>query len=816
MEQEKDMLSASLLGQLVATSQKLEELVRLKLDPFDNQLTTAEMILHEVIENPRAGILHLDHKLRSFEQDFEELEEKALKRDMILIKKIKSRYKITTERLSAEEEEEFFQAYFDQLKKYFVDEDVVFFPLEEQLEEDFLELPELEESTETIVAPVDEMTEIQEEVSHDFEETRNTEEVLKEEKKEEISKPVISSLLLGQLVATVQMLEESDRAKIEMASNASSVAEKLLNDVIENPRAALCHLDEKLPYLDKSFQEIEDKGLLRDVIFLKKIKSKFSIPSSTTEQMDEPDYLAGYFQQLRKYYKGTSLQLNPLVEEPESEENSNSQADETVEEIEIHSVLEDANAGMESAAEEAVAEKLLNVETVPVETTEEPTQQEKNNEKPLISGFLLGQLVATAQLLEESTKAMTNPEDNYPTVAEVLLNEVIENPRAALLQLQHKMRTMEKHFQDIENQGILRDMILINKIKGHYRIPNEQLDKINERDYLAGYFKQLRKYFINDVLHLNPEVEEEQEEILKETVESQDDSEQLERGEPSEHLDEQESSKKLSENSQELIVKLEEMIEKSVELIEKPLISPELLGQFVATAQLLEEGVADLFPDGGNGGAVTESYFGEMLIKPQLSFSKLEELLDGISGKFYQIEQQGLVRDLKLILKIKNQYLIPSTPYCNICEEAYLNGYRKQKKKYALKPLISSGILGMFVATAQLIEEALKVSDENSLTTAENLFDEIVLNPHRALKELEFTLKKLECKFELISDQRVLRDLILIKKIRKQYRIPNRPLNQEKQDEFLKSYYKQRKKYFLEDEHFTDVSTEHTQNHETN
>ncbi len=53
-------------------------------------------------------------------------------------------------------------------------------------------------------------------------------------------------------------------------------------------------------------------------------------------------------------------------------------------------------------------------------------------EKPLVPSFLLGQLVATVQLLEEDVKEHDSPMDNSPTVAENYFNDMIEEPKQTL------------------------------------------------------------------------------------------------------------------------------------------------------------------------------------------------------------------------------------------------------------------------------------------------------------------------------------------------------------------------------------------------
>lgn len=113
-------------------------------------------------------------------------------------------------------------------------------------------------------------------------------------------------------------------------------------------------------------------------------------------------------------------------------------------------------------------------------------------EKKQISGYLLGQLVATAQLLEEAVKAKFNPEDNHPTVAEDYLNEMMECPASALKQLEDHLEPMRFRIEHLEQKDLLHDWELIHKMKARYKMTDEHLD---EEEFLKGYMEQLRLHF---------------------------------------------------------------------------------------------------------------------------------------------------------------------------------------------------------------------------------------------------------------------------------------------------------------------------------
>lgn len=112
-------------------------------------------------------------------------------------------------------------------------------------------------------------------------------------------------------------------------------------------------------------------------------------------------------------------------------------------------------------------------------------------EKKPISSLLLGQLVATAQLMEEAVKAHDNPLDNSLTVAEEYFNEVIENPATALLTMEEKLLPIKHRLENIEEKALLRNMSLILKVKEQCQITDEHVD---EEEFYRGYQQQLKKF----------------------------------------------------------------------------------------------------------------------------------------------------------------------------------------------------------------------------------------------------------------------------------------------------------------------------------
>ncbi len=117
-------------------------------------------------------------------------------------------------------------------------------------------------------------------------------------------------------------------------------------------------------------------------------------------------------------------------------------------------------------------------------------------EKKPISSFLIGQLVATAQLMEETSMHERDPNDDHVTVAEDCFNEVIEHPASALHTLEERLAPQRFRLSHIHEENLLKDMKLIYKIKDQYAINDEHLD---EEEYLKGYFQQLKRYFKEDI-----------------------------------------------------------------------------------------------------------------------------------------------------------------------------------------------------------------------------------------------------------------------------------------------------------------------------
>lgn len=115
--------------------------------------------------------------------------------------------------------------------------------------------------------------------------------------------------------------------------------------------------------------------------------------------------------------------------------------------------------------------------------------------KPLIAPFLLGQLVATMQLLEEDVKSHDAPHDRSLTVTETYINDLLEEPESTLRKMEKILAPKRERMRHVEKKQLLHEMILIYKIKDQYDLDNERLD---EDKFYQGYFKQMLKYYKED------------------------------------------------------------------------------------------------------------------------------------------------------------------------------------------------------------------------------------------------------------------------------------------------------------------------------
>lgn len=112
--------------------------------------------------------------------------------------------------------------------------------------------------------------------------------------------------------------------------------------------------------------------------------------------------------------------------------------------------------------------------------------------KPVIPSFLLGQLIATVQLIEEDVKEHDNPNDNHLTIAETYFNDMIEEPEATLKKIEESLVPREERLSNPEKKGLIRDLTLIKKIKNQYSMSDEHL---NEDEFFKGYYQQMKKYY---------------------------------------------------------------------------------------------------------------------------------------------------------------------------------------------------------------------------------------------------------------------------------------------------------------------------------
>ncbi|MFI3254163.1 MAG: type I-C CRISPR-associated protein Cas8c/Csd1 [Eubacteriales bacterium] len=116
----------------------------------------------------------------------------------------------------------------------------------------------------------------------------------------------------------------------------------------------------------------------------------------------------------------------------------------------------------------------------------------EERKKPTVPSFLLGQLEATLQLLEEDVKQHENPNDNSITVAETYFNDFIENPESTLAKIEAKLAPERERLAHPDKIKLIREMKLIYKIKDQYTMTNEHL---NEDEFFKGYYQQIKKYY---------------------------------------------------------------------------------------------------------------------------------------------------------------------------------------------------------------------------------------------------------------------------------------------------------------------------------
>lgn len=359
-------------------------------------------------------------------------------------------------------------------------------------------------------------------------------------------------------------------------------------------------------------------------------------------------------------------------------------------------------------------------------------------EKPLISSFLLGQLVA-ANLIEEAMQK--NPvqgegvHDRASTIAKMLDHDASDHPSAAMAELDARLNHLKESLQTIEESGMFHDVILANKIKGHYQLPKVQYH-LNKVEYLEGYHKQLQKYF-----------EEEKHSVVA----------------PS----------------------------------SKPVFSSSQLGQYVATAQAVEENVKELSLDAGKHTGA-EEYFVEVLEYPFDGVRHIEENLLSYEKYFDTIPDQNMVYEFRLLTKVKGQYQILNEPLVGNEKEEFLLSYDKQLRKYAKKPEIAYKVLGQLVATLQLMEEAvggLESVETEIQAHGPTLLGEMIINQRTGMKWFDHWIETLYQYFDELPEKQLVRNLTLLQKIRGQYSIPNAPIAEENEGEYLKAYEEQISKY---------------------
>lgn len=116
-----------------------------------------------------------------------------------------------------------------------------------------------------------------------------------------------------------------------------------------------------------------------------------------------------------------------------------------------------------------------------------------SNEKPPVSSFLMGQLLATARLIEEDEKAAISPECRDLTLAETFFQEMIDRPASTLAQLESHLMPRREELEKTGKIQLIREMKLIYKVKNQYTISDDY--PLDEEDFFKGYTQQMKKYY---------------------------------------------------------------------------------------------------------------------------------------------------------------------------------------------------------------------------------------------------------------------------------------------------------------------------------
>lgn len=116
-----------------------------------------------------------------------------------------------------------------------------------------------------------------------------------------------------------------------------------------------------------------------------------------------------------------------------------------------------------------------------------------SNGKPPVSSFLMGQLLATARLIEEDEKAVKHPEDKDLTLAETFFQEMIDRPASTLEKLEEHLMPRREELEKTGKIQLIREMKLIYKVKKMYAISDQQ--PLDEEEFFKGYTQQMTKYY---------------------------------------------------------------------------------------------------------------------------------------------------------------------------------------------------------------------------------------------------------------------------------------------------------------------------------
>lgn len=116
---------------------------------------------------------------------------------------------------------------------------------------------------------------------------------------EEKKKPTVSSFLLGQLIATLRLVEEDINAAENETGHGITIAGKYFDEMLQNPAATLIKIEEEIEPRQEQFDNPTNKQLTRELALIHRLKNLYEMPD---HPVDEEEFFKGYNQQLKKYH----------------------------------------------------------------------------------------------------------------------------------------------------------------------------------------------------------------------------------------------------------------------------------------------------------------------------------------------------------------------------------------------------------------------------------------------------------------------------------------------------------------------------------